>query len=142
MNHRSSLSGRFGRLFLAFLVSQSVCRCLQAEDLVVYRCDVNGVMEFRQTACERGEETLTHVIDSSRGMTPAEPGLRLKKASEKTDTVVRTKVQPDVEERCWRKRSQLERVERRLRAGYKPSQYQRLHERQDAYETYIRRFCR
>lgn len=140
MNHRSSLCGRPGLLF-PLLISLPLS-VQPADGVSVYRCDVDGTIEFRQTACERGGESLTHVINGSSGMTPSEPGLRLKKASEKSDTVVRRKKSPDFGERCWRKRRQLERVERRLRAGYKASQYRRLHDRQDEYESYIRHFCR
>ena len=143
MNHRSSLVGRLGRYFLIFLASRSILPCPATAGTALYRCDDGGRIEFRQTACERGDESVTVVTDGSKGMTPSEPGLRLKKPSEKTDTVVHTEKAREVaEKRCWRKRMQLERVERKLRAGYKPSQYQRLHERQDAFTDYIRRFCR
>lgn len=142
MNHRSSLAGRLGRYFLFALVSLPISPHLPAADTTLYRCDNGGAIEFRQTECRQGDESVTVITDSSKGMTPSEPGLRLKKPSENTDTVVRAQKKPEVAERCWEKRMQLERVERRLRGGYKPSQYQRLHERQDAYEAYIRRFCR
>jgi hypothetical protein len=142
MYHKSSLAGRIGCYFLIFLASLPILRRAQAAGVALYRCDVGGVLEFRQTACEQGDESTIHVNDSSRGMTPSEPGLRLKKASEKSDIVSRQREMPAVEARCWKKRTQLDRVERRLRSGYKPSQYQRLHQRQDEYEAYIRHFCR
>lgn len=142
MNHRSNLAGRTGLLFLSLLISQLDCRLSQAGGVSFYRCNVDGMIEFRQTACERGEESMTHVTDSSRGMTPSEPGLRLKKPSEKSDKTARTESKPADEARCWKKRQQLERVEQRLRSGYRPSQSQRLHDRQDEYEAYLRRFCR
>jgi hypothetical protein len=142
MNHRSSLAGQIGRYFLIFFISFPFCRCLQGAGTSLYRCDTGGVIEFRQTACEQGDESVTTIHDSSNGMTPSEPGLRLKKPSEKTDTVAPVRIPSEVEERCWRARMRLERVERRLRSGYRASQYRWLHDRQDAYESYIRRFCR
>jgi hypothetical protein len=113
-----------------------------AEGVTLYRCDVDGNVEFRQTACQAGVEARQHVVHSNSGMTPSEPGLRLKMASEKTDTVSRRKTEPDSEKACWHKRRQLERVEKRLRTGYRASEYQRLHDRQRDYEQFIHRFCR
>jgi hypothetical protein len=46
------------------------------------------------------------------------------------------------QERCWKKRRQLDRVGRKLRTGYKASEYQPLHDRQREYEDFLRRFCR
>jgi hypothetical protein len=142
MNHRSRHAGRPGLSFLSLLLLQLICRPLLADGVQLYRCDMDGEIEFRQTACEQGDESITHLVDSNRGMTPSVPGLRLKKSSEKTDTVLQTDNQSKLQARCWRKRRQLERVERHLRSGYKPSQSQRLHDRQDDYEAYIRHFCR
>ncbi|MCU7842533.1 MAG: hypothetical protein KZQ93_01690 [Candidatus Thiodiazotropha sp. (ex Monitilora ramsayi)] len=128
-------------LLLLFLLLPG-CRQVMAGDVMLYRCTVDGVVEFRQTACLKGGEGKIHIKDHSKGITPSAPGLRLKKVSEKSDAKPLSKNNGASEERCWKKRRQLERVERKLRAGYKPSQYERLHERQETYESYIRKFCR
>ncbi len=139
MIHRINWRGQVLRfLFCCLLVGES----LPAQGVNVYRCDKNGTIEFRQTPCGDGEGRPVQVKNSSSGLTPSEPGLRLKKTSEKTDRVSHKQSKAPNEKHCWKKRQQLERVERRLRAGYKASQYQRLHDRQREYEDYLRRFCR
>ncbi len=137
MIHRMTAIGLMGLFLSLFTMS---CQ-IMAKGVTLHRCNIDGEIEFRQTACEAGEETLQHVSNTSSGVTPSEPGLRLKKASEKSDTVSRRRPQPVNEKACWSKRRLLDRVESRLRTGYKASQYQRLHERQQEYEDYIRRFC-
>jgi hypothetical protein len=139
MNHRMAAPGQIFLFLLLFLI---VGRGATAQGVTYYRCEVDGNIEFRQTACKTGDETPHHVTNSSSGLTPSEPGVRLKKPSEKTDMVAGKKNPGTNDRSCFRKRHQLDRVERRLRAGYRPSEYQRLHDRQREYEDYIRRFCR
>lgn len=139
MFHRMTLSGQILRFLLCgLLASQS----LAAFGVSLYRCDKNNVIEFRQTPCRGGEGRRVHVINNSNGLTPSEPGLHLKIPSEKADRVSPKVHKASSDKRCWRKRQQLERVERKLRAGYKASEYQPLHDRQREYEDYLRRFCR
>ena len=142
MIHITSLVCRAGFLLLSLSLCFPGYRQVMAGDAMFYRCTVDGVVEFRQTACLNSGEGKIHIKDHSKGITPSAPGLRLKKVSEKSDTKPLSKNKGANEERCWKKRRQLERVERKLRAGYKPSQYERLHERQETYESYIRKFCR
>ncbi len=139
MIHRMAVPVHTFLFLLLFLI---YCRDATAQGVTLYRCEVDGKVEFRQTACEAGDETLHHVINSSSGMTPSEPGVRLKKPSETADIVTGKKIPHGTDKACWTKRHRLERVERRLRAGYRASEYQRLHDRQREYEDYIRRFCR
>jgi hypothetical protein len=127
---------------LFLLLSVLFWRTSAAEGMTLYRCNIDGEIEFRQTACREGVETRLHTTHSSSGLTPSEPDLRLKTASEKTDTVSRRKTKLVSEKQCWNKRQQLDRVERRLRTGYRASEYQRLHDRQQEYEAFIHRFCR
>ena len=125
-------------LFCCLLLSQS----LLAQGVNLYRCDKNGVPEFRQTRCPDGREQRIQVIEASDGMTPSEPALRLKKKRKKTARTSRKPAEASNDRRCLKKRQQLERVERKLRSGYKASEYQRLHDRQREYEQYLRQFCR
>ena len=113
-----------------------------AGGVTLYRCVVGGTVEFRQTACPQGDEGKIHITDHSRGITPSEPGLRLKEMTEKRAPQSSTVGKKEYRERCWKKRRRLEQVERKLRAGYKASEYERLHQRQARYEDYIREFCR
>lgn len=108
----------------------------------LYRCEIDGRVEFRQTACEAGEESLQHVFNTSSGLTPSEPGRRLKKMSDKSDTVKHKRPYKASDRECWSKRQKLEQVERHLRAGYRASEYERLHQRQRGYAAFLRRFCR
>ena len=142
MIHTLARSG----LRLQFLI----CCLLLAQPLSalgesLYRCDTNGVPEFRQTPCRDGRERRVQVIEASGGMIPSEPALRLEKKptkQKKPAEVSRKPAETSNDRRCWRKRQQLERVERKLRSGYKASEYQSLHDRQREYEDYLRRFCR
>jgi hypothetical protein len=113
-----------------------------AGDATYYRCVVDGTLEFRQTACPQGDDGKIHFTDHSRGITPSEPGLRFKQMTKKRKTQSSPGRKRDYRERCWKKRRQLERVERKLRAGYKASEYDGLHQRRAGYEDYIREFCR
>jgi hypothetical protein len=111
--------------------------------LELYRCSENGHIEFRQTPCPSGEQAKTQVVEQSRGMTPAEPALRLephKKPRNKTGPAPATAGKANAE-RCWKTEQRLKRIEQRLRAGYKASQYGKLHRAQAEYEEYLKRFC-
>jgi hypothetical protein len=131
-----ALKGKIVLFFTLFC-----CLAAMAQDVGIYRCNVDGAIEFRQTACEQGQENLQHVSNTSSGLTPSEPGLRLKKISEKAYTISSAKPRQASEMQCWKKRQRLQRVERRLRTGYRASEYQRLHDRRREYEDYLRRFC-
>lgn len=125
-------------LFCYLLMGQP----LFAQGVNLYRCEANGVPEFRQTPCLDGRERRQQVIEASGGMTPSEPAVRLKRAPQKTTRTSRRSAETSNKKGCWNKRQQLEQVERKLRRGYKASEYQRLHDRQREYEDYLRQFCR
>ncbi len=113
-----------------------------SQALELYRCTRNGVVEFRQTACPEGEQALTEVIEQSKGISPVEPGLRLVEPKHETPPSAGKAQQPQAgNERCWKTEQRLDWVERRLRAGYKPSQYEGLHRKQAEYEEFLKRFC-
>ncbi len=116
----------------------------------VYRCDVNGKIEFRQVECKEGDESELYVTDPNGGMTPSEPGVRLPKKARKTRSVTRSKPSGSGggsggganDQVCWHKQQGLARVQSKLRSGYRASEYKYLHDRQREYEDYISRFCR
>jgi hypothetical protein len=117
----------------------------ECQALELYRCTRDGVVEFRQTACAEGEQEITEVIEQSAGITPAEPGLRLERETRRNKPEKSrrrdARQSPAVSERCWKTEKRLETVQRRLRAGYKASQYDGLHRKQSQYEEYLRMFC-
>jgi hypothetical protein len=113
-----------------------------SQALELYRCTRNGVVEFRQTACPEGEQAITEVLEQSKGISPIEPALRLPAPKLERSQPSETGKKPQAtNERCWKTQKRLEEVERRLRAGYKPSQYEGLHRKQVEYEEYLKRFC-
>jgi hypothetical protein len=138
---------RLSRACLVWLLTYSLIAAVWfasgAAAVELYRCTRDGAVEFRQTACPEGEQAITQVIDRNKGITPAEPGLRLiERQQEAPKPPVGVKqTQRATSERCWKTAKRLESVERRLRAGYKPSQYDGLHRKQTEYEEYLRLFC-
>jgi hypothetical protein len=137
MFHKMALKGQ-----IVLSLTLFCCAATMAQGVGLYRCDIDGAIEFRQTACEEGGESRQRVTNTSSGLSSSEPGLRLKEKSEKADTVSKAKPRQASEMACWKKRQRLQRVERRLRTGYRASEYQRLHDRQREYEDYLSRFCR
>ena len=87
MIHTFARSGlKLHLLFYGLLAAQP----LSAGGVSLYRCDANGVPEFRQTWCREGGGLRVRVIEASGGMTPSEPALRLKQAPQKPARVSRT----------------------------------------------------
>ncbi|WP_177418888.1 hypothetical protein [endosymbiont of Lamellibrachia barhami] len=77
----------------------------------------------------------------------AKPALRLqrtkqKKVSKRRSKATKARRKGSEEKRCWAKRKKLEKVEKRLRTGYKASQSDKLHRQQADYEDYLKQFCR
>ena len=112
----------------------------------LYRCSLDGQVEFRQTPCAEGSQTVTRVIEQSRGMTPAKPAVRLQEKPRKPHKPAKSAESAQRkamdEKDCWKMEKKLGKIEQRLRAGYRASQYQELHRKQDEYEEYLRQFCR
>ncbi len=116
--------------------------------VTVYRCQLpEGDVTFQQIPCASGEQQQrTRIVNRSAGLSPAKPGLRLqrkkqKKASKRRSKATKPRRKRSEEKRCWAKRKKLEKVEKRLRAGYKASQSDKLHRQQADYEDYLKQFC-
>ena len=129
-------------LFTCMGLISACCVPAGSQAVELYRCTLNGQVEFRQTPCPEGEQERTQVIEQSSGMTPAKPGLKLPRPKQRKRVKSENSVdeQPKME-RCWKTEKKLEQVERHLRAGYSASEYERLHQKQDEYEGYLDRFC-
>ncbi|MBL3526707.1 MAG: thioredoxin [gamma proteobacterium endosymbiont of Lamellibrachia anaximandri] len=116
--------------------------------VTVYRCQLpEGDVTFQQIPCVSGEQQQIRIVNRSAGLSPVEPALRLqrtkqKKASKRRSKATKTRRKRSEEKRCWAKRKKLEKVEKRLRAGYKASQSDKLHRQQADYEDYLKQFCR
>jgi hypothetical protein len=112
----------------------------------VYRCVASdGAIEFRQTPCSAGSDGGEIGIDDRKtGWTPPTKAVRGPKRND-----ARWARSPDADgsrdkrdEKCFKKRQQLEDINWQLRRGYKPSKGDRLRHRRRADEQYLRRYCR
>jgi len=121
------------------LAAGSLVRCTLAD----------GGVEYRNPPCPDATNGRTVEIQPmsvgsfkyrGRHARPTESVLkRWKAAKRKVAKAKKKKLASD--KSCWRKRRQLEAVEKRLRRGYRASESVRLRDRRDGYEDYIRRFC-
>jgi hypothetical protein len=124
------------QIVLFLLTSLFYSPAAPAQGLNHYPCDINGESKFRQAACEPR-------LDLSHACSPdCMNAYGLVSTSEQADVVSRAKPRRSSERQCWKKRQSLQRVQRKLRTGYRASEYQRLHDRRRSYEDYLRRFCR
>jgi hypothetical protein len=138
MIHKMTWRGQILRFLFGCVLAGMT---LMSQSVSLYRCDKNGAIEFRQTACEAGRQRSVQVVNESGGLTPSTPALRVVEVPERVAESARQRTTRLREARCWKKRRQLDRVERKLRTGYKASEYQPLHDRQREYEDFLRRFC-
>lgn len=118
----------------------------------LYRCaQSNGTLSFQKTACSGDGVLLDIKPIKSTGwvaLRPAEKKLlrhyrKRDKAKYKTKRSGKKQLaKRDVtEEKCWKKRKNLEAVNAKLRQGYKASQYNSLHRRRNTYQEYLNKFC-
>jgi len=120
----------------------------------VYRCiDPDGGISFQQAACKReGERIETGEAQAA--------WVSLRREERKLYEAYRMRDRERIESRrkaerkrvagrakedstaCYNKQHSLDNVQARLRAGYKPSEGDRLRRRRDYLEGYLRKFCR
>jgi len=112
----------------------------------VYRCLApDGAIEFRQTLCSAGADGEEISVDDRKtGWTPptkAVDGPKRNDARRARDhDAGDSKDKRD--EKCFKKRQQLQDINWQLRRGYKPSKGDSLRHRRRAYEEYLTRYCR
>lgn len=130
---------------LILLISPNVC----AETLV-YRCFTpEGEVEFRQSPCsDDTEEQEIRIEDRKTGWEPSHTKVeRRSKGSTKSSSRKRKTdkdsraAQAKREEKCWKKHQLLDKVNWKLRRGYKPATGVKLRRQRQEYEAYIRQFC-
>ena len=134
----------FRRLYCAFVLSWMALPL--ATGATLYRCTAeDGAIEFRQQACATGIEERLEVKDVKVGWRPPEIKTEKKKkpAAKKTRKRLesRKKQQRKSDRACWNKRQQLERVEWRLKRGYKAGKGNELRFKRRQYEDYLDKFC-
>ncbi|MCF7993121.1 MAG: DUF4124 domain-containing protein [Thiohalocapsa sp.] len=119
-----------------------------AAESKIYRCTgADGEIEFRQYACH-GRDTSAEMDAHAPavGWTPPagdawlKERLRDEPASKRRAPPKSTK--DKYADRCWAKHQQIERINKKLRAGYKPPEGNRLRSRRTEYEAYVKRYCR
>lgn len=121
---------------------------VSAAETKVFRCTgPSGAVEFRQTPCAPAVKEKELSIDPGRtGWVPPKPTGKTEKTRAKRHTRKLQKSEEKTEDpaqkrRCWKKRRQLEAVNRQLRRGYKAAQGGKLRRRRDDHEDYLDRFC-
>ena len=116
-----------------------------ASGTMLFRCTAeDGAIEFRQHACSSGIEERFMVRDVRVGWQPPEvKGEKKKRVAKKAKkpSSNRKKKQQKTERACFNKRQQLERVEWRLKRGYKASKGNELRMKRRQYEEYLDKFC-
>ncbi len=134
------------RLSVAMLLTLFGCG-LHAGELV--RCALaGGGVEYRNPPCPDGNGKTVEIRRMSvgsfkyptRDARKVKPGSRSRKPV-KRGVAKKKRKSLASDKSCWRKRRQLEAVEKRLRRGYRASESVTLRDRRDGYEDYIRRFC-
>jgi len=113
----------------------------------VFRCTApDGSIEFRQHACHQTSTSTKIEIDDRR--TGWVPPAGVKPGSPKSEKRTRKKRPKTTEnedkyaDRCWNKRQQIERINSKLRAGYKTAQGVKLRRRRAEHEAFLSRYCR
>lgn len=114
----------------------------------VYRCVLDdGHISYQQIACH-GEAKPIAIKDKRSGWSPLRPGERALLDSYRTKDAARyrkpsaKKKKPAKETRsCWNKRKQLDAVSQKFRHGYKLTEGNKLRQKRETYEEYLREFC-
>jgi hypothetical protein len=114
----------------------------------VYRCD-GDPPRFQDAPCgSTGVASVVPAAGGGSGLRRSERNwLRTREAARQAAKPKRSQRRSgsgkvaQQEQRCWRKRQQLERVKAKLRRGYKPAQGERLRRSRKQYEEYLFRYC-
>ena len=122
-----------------------------ADTVKVYRCrGQDGAVEFRQWHCDQGLQAEVRVDTTPSGWVPprAKPaskrggrGGKSRSASVPKDASRTARIKQSRAKECWRRKQKLEKLEWRLRRGYKAGKGPGLRRQRQEYEDYVRRFC-
>lgn len=113
----------------------------------LYRCtDAQGNVELQQTTCASGQQDDIFIEDIRVGWVPPKVKAEKRKSPKKSasrigSTAQKKRDREKQQKSCWKSRQKLERIEWKLRRGYKASQGDKLRFQQDQHESYLRKFC-
>ncbi len=122
-----------------------------ADAVKVYRCrGEDGAVEFRQWHCEQGSQQEVRVDTTPSGWVPAS----VSPESKRTRRAGRSRSEPasrggnraaeskrKQEKECWRVKKRLDKLEWRMRRGYKAGKGPGMRRQRRDYEDYLRKFC-
>ncbi|HIP52552.1 MAG TPA: DUF4124 domain-containing protein [Chromatiales bacterium] len=134
---------RSGRVLVFFLCGFQTPRDAVGGD--VYRCTTaEGYIEFSQRPCGSADQRRVEIEDYRIGSVQPREIKRERTVGKKRRKAHRPKRASarGSERGCWKKKAQLERLEWRMRRGYKASRSADLHNKREVYEEYLRKFCR
>ena len=122
-----------------------------ADAVKVYRCrGEDGAVEFRQWHCEQGLQREVQVDTTPSGWIPppASPDSRRARRAGKSRSKPASRSSSrsadrkrKQEKECWRVKKRLEKLEWRMRRGYKAGRGPGLRRQRQDYEDYLRKFC-
>ncbi len=114
----------------------------------VYRCpDAQGHIQFQQHPCsgDAGEEIYVEAESKIWAPVPnareiiSEGSARQNKPRKKGST--RRGKSSGSDKSCWKAEQKIERIQWKLRKGYKPAEGERMRQQRRELEEYLRRFC-
>ena len=122
-----------------------------ADNVKVYECrGRDGAVEYRQLPCDQGLQREVRVDTTPSGWVPP----RVKPESKRAGRVGKSRsraasgrasrtaqLKQKQEKECWRVKQRLDKLEWRMRRGYKAGKGPGLRRQRREYEEYIRTFC-
>lgn len=119
----------------------------------IIRCQLpDGRVSFSDRACSSGVQDELKFKDQKVGWEAPRTPLKLKRKSKrekqkqarrKATALRRAKKEKARKKKdCWKKKQQIDRIQERLRRGYKAGQGRTMRYRQRELEDYLREFCK
>ncbi len=122
-----------------------------ADAVKVYRCSgKGGVVEFRQQYCDQRHQEAVQVDTTPSGWIPPRrksESNRAKRVGKQRSKAVfqsasRTaELKQKQEKDCWHTQKRLDKLQSRMRRGYKAGKGPGLRRQRRDYEDYLRKFC-
>ncbi len=122
-----------------------------ADAVKVYRCSgKDGSVEFRQQHCDQGRQQEVRVDTTPTGWMPprVKPESKRDKRARKPRSKTVSKggnrtaeLKQKQEKECWRTQKRLDKLEWKMRRGYKAGKGPGLRRQRRDHEDYLRKFC-
>ena len=131
------------RALFGLSVTLSLVPASPAHGVGLFRCvDADGQVTFSQTACSSGRVERVQVEVQNRGWIKQTSKKRAKRPSRDREPAVQeAQVNRAQRERCWRAEKRIDRIQQRLRQGYRRAEGERLRRERREQEEYLSRFC-